>query len=69
MLLSARTLIGCITASVPSVILVRRCPRCRPQRRFSRIGDGNWSILENDEVRATYPKLCHSLFYSLESRN
>ena len=38
-------------------------PRISPAAQIHSIGDGNWSILEKGEVRATYP--CHAIRFSI----
>jgi len=55
LLLSARTLPGCTTASVPSGDAAAASPRMSAAAQIQSDGDGNWSILENGEVRATHP--------------
>ena len=43
--------------------LMRKCRACQPRAKIQPDGDGNWIILENEEVRATYPS--HAIRFSV----
>ena len=63
MLLFAETMIGCTTVSVPLEIGTEEMPRMSASAKIQPDGEGNWIILDNGEVRATYPS--HAIRFSV----